>query len=137
MLLALVAFALNLAILLSDRAPGLFRRVSLKVDAGVARAASAAGAQSDPRVPQSDFDIHVVLWAVAALLVGLAIWSWGSLLLASAAVLTASMLVEGSQAFLTTTRTVQLGDAAGNVVGVMLGTAAVVAFGLAWRWLTG
>lgn len=133
LLLAVVAFGVNLAILLSDRAPGLFRRLSLKVDAGVTRAANAAGAQSDVRVPQSDVDIHIALWAMATLLVGLAMWSWASLFLSAGAVLCASLVVEGSQAFLTATRTVQASDAAANVVGVVVGLVAVVAVAGAWR----
>jgi hypothetical protein len=133
LLLAFLAFAVNLAILLSDRAPGLFRRLSLKVDAGVARAASAAGGQSDVRIPQSDVDIHIALWAVATLLVGLAMWSWASLFLGACGVLCASLVVEGSQAFLTATRTVQASDAAANLVGVVLGLAAVVAIAGGWR----
>jgi len=133
MALALVALAANLVILLSDRAPGLFRRLSGKIDAGVTRAAGVAGTPSDIRVPQSDFDLHVALWGIAALLVGLAMWSWLSLLLGGATLFAVSVVVEGSQAVLTTTRTVQGADVAPNLLGVALGTVAVVVLAVLWR----
>lgn len=136
LLLSLGAFAANAVILLSDRAPGLFRRLSVRVDAGVHRAAGAAGVDvpgGSVRVPQSDFDVHVLIWAVAALLVGLATWSWFSLFLASGTVFGASVVLELSQHFLSRSRTVQLADVAANAVGVVTGLCAVAAFAVGWR----
>ncbi len=135
LVLSLGAFAANAVILLSDRAPGLFRRLSDRIDAGVTRAAGATGVDvpgGAVRVPQSDFDVHVVIWAVAALLVGLAAWSWLSLLLAGGSVFTVSVALELSQQLLTNSRTVQLRDVVANAVGTGCGTGAVAAFGLAW-----
>ncbi|HET7718400.1 MAG TPA: hypothetical protein VFK43_00445, partial [Acidimicrobiales bacterium] len=109
LLLSLGVFAVNAVILLSDRAPGLFRRLSSRIDAGVNRAAGAAGVDvpaGSVRVPQSDFDVHVVIWAVAALLVGLAMWSWASLVVGSAAVLVASVALELAQQAYSRSRTV-------------------------------
>jgi hypothetical protein len=77
----------------------------------------------------------VAIWAVAALLVGLAMWSWASLVLASAAVLVASAGIELSQQSLTQSRTLQLQDLLGNVLGVVTGMCAVAAFSLLWRLL--
>ena len=134
-LLGLGAFATNALILLSDRAPGLLRRVSARIDAGVTRAATAAGVDvpgRDVRVPQSDFDVHVAIWAVAAVLVGLASWSWMSLFLGNAAVLVVSLGLEVAQP-LFSSRNVQVGDILGNVVGVVAGTGAVAGFALLWR----
>ena len=136
-LLSLGAFSLNAVILLSDRAPGLFSRVSRRIDAGVTRAAGATGLDvggRNVRVPESDFDVHVVIWAVAALLVGLAAWSWMSLLLGSCMVLAASVVLELAQWIYTTSRTVQVSDLLGNVVGVLVGTGAAAAFGGWWRY---
>jgi len=130
--LSLCSYAANAVILLSDRAPGVFRRVGTRIDAGVSRAAGATGVDVPARVPQSDFDVHIVIWGLAALLVGLAVWSWLSLLLASAAVFASSVGFELSQRVLTQSRTVQLADVVGNAVGVSLGTAAAVTFALAW-----
>ena len=135
-LLSLAAFAGNAVILLSDRAPGLLSRLSSRIDAGVHQAAGAAGVDvpgGSVRVPQSDFDVHVVIWTVAALLVGLAMWSWASLVTGSALVLATSVALELAQPVFTRSRTVQLGDLMGNLLGVVTGTCAVAAFALAWR----
>ena len=135
-LLALGAFAANAAILLSDRAPGFLSRLSRRIDAGVSRAAGATGLDVPGRglnVPQSDFDVHVAIWAVAALLVGLAMWSWASLLLGSGLVFVASVGLELAQSAFTRSRTVQFHDLLGNAVGVLTGTCVVAAFALAYR----
>jgi hypothetical protein len=135
-LLSLGSFAANAVILLSDRAPGLLGRLSARVDAGISRAAGATGLDvpgRDVGVPRSDFDVHVAIWALAALLVGLAAWSWVSLLLANGLVLSGSVALELSQRFLTTSRQVQLQDLLGNTLGVLAGTCAVAAFAVLWR----
>jgi hypothetical protein len=135
-LLSLGAFAANAAILLSDRAPGFLRRVSARIDAGVSRAATATGLDvpgRDVSVPQSDFDVHVVIWALAALLVGLATWSWASLLLGSGLVFVASVGLELAQHAFSSSRTVQFDDLMGNAVGVVAGTCVVAALAILWR----
>lgn len=137
-LLSLGALAANAVILLSDRAPGVFRQLSARIDAGVHRAAGAAGVDvpgGSVRVPQSDFDVHVAIWAVAALLVGLAMWSWASLVVGSAAVLVASVALELAQEAYSRSRTVQFEDVIANILGVVTGTCAVAAFALLWRLL--
>lgn len=131
-LLSFGAFGANAVILLSDRAPGLFRRVSARIDAGVSRAAGATGVDVSGQVPRSDFDVHVVIWAIAALLVGLAAWSWLSLLLASAGVFASSVGLELAQGRFTRVRTVQLGDVRANAVGVLSGVCAVAVFTIVW-----
>ena len=136
LVLSLGAFAINAVILLSDRAPGVFRRLSSRIDAGVHRAAGAAGVDvpgGSVRVTRSDFDVHVAIWAVAALLVGLAMWSWASLVMASAAVLVTSVGLELAQQAYTRSRSVQFEDILGNTLGVVAGTSAVVAFTIVWR----
>lgn len=135
-LLSLVSLAVNVVLLLSDRAPGVLSRLSSRIDAGAHRAAGAAGVNvpgGSVRVPQSDFDVHVAIWAVAALLVGLAMWSWASLVVGNAAVLVASAGIELSQQFFSRSRTLQLQDLLGNVLGVTIGTCAVAAFALVWN----
>jgi len=119
------AFAANAVILLSDRAPGLFRRVGNRIDAGVPG--------GNVRIPQSDFGVHIAIWGIAALLVGLGMWSWLSLAAAEGTVFASSVAFELSQRVLTRTRSVSLSDVIGNVTGVLVGTATVVAFVLAWR----
>jgi hypothetical protein len=135
-LLAVGALGANALILLSDRAPGLLSRIARRIDVGVARAAGAAGvdvSRGDVPVPRSDFDVHVLIWGVAALLAGLAAWSWASLFLAEGAVFLASVALEAAQDVYSTSRSVQLSDLMGNAVGVLAGTGAVVAFALLWR----
>jgi hypothetical protein len=134
--LSLAAVAANAVLLLSDRAPGLLRRISSRIDAGVSRAAGAAGVDvsgRDVRVPRSDFDVHVLIWAVAALLVGLAAWSWLSLAIASATVFTASVALELAQRTYSNSRRVQFDDVVANGVGVVAGACLVAAFALAWK----
>ncbi len=136
LLLALGALGANAVILLSDRAPGLLGRVARRIDAGVDQAANVAGIDvpgRGVRVPRSDFDVHVAIWAVAALLVGLAMWSWLSLVIGNGLVFAASVVLEWAQAGYSRSRTVELADLAGNAVGVLVGTVAVVAFALLWR----
>jgi hypothetical protein len=135
LLLSLVALAANAVILLSDRAPGLFRRLSLRIDAEVQRAAGAVGVDVPGRglpAPQSDFDIHVIIWGVAALLVGLAAWSWLSLFMASSTVFASSVVLELAQGAYSRTRAVQYSDIVGNAVGVVVGTCLVAAFSIVW-----
>ena len=135
MLLALGALGANAVILLSDRAPGLLGRVARRIDVGVDRAANAAGIDVPGRnvqVPRSDFDVHVAIWAVAGLLVGLAMWSWLSLLLGNGLVFAGSVVLELAQAGYSRSRTVELTDIAGNAVGVALGTLAVATFAALW-----
>ncbi len=135
LLLSLGGLAANALILLSDRAPGLLRRVARRIDVEVDRAAGAAGVDvpgSGVGVPQSDFDVHLVMWCVAAVLVGLGTWSWLSLLMASSTVLASSVVLEMAQGAYSRTRSVQFSDIVGNTLGVMIGTAVVAAFSLAW-----
>ena len=137
LLLSVGAVAANAVVLLSDRAPGLLGRVARRIDAGVDQAANATGIDVPGRnvrvVPRSDFDVHVAIWAVAALLVGLAMWSWLSLLLANGLVFAGSVVLEWAQAGYSRSRTVELADLAGNAVGVAAGTLAVATFALLWR----
>jgi|HigsolmetaAR201D_1030396.scaffolds.fasta_scaffold64541_1 hypothetical protein len=137
-LVALGALAFNAALMLSDRAPGLLRRVfgdsvqrlSARIDASerLADLAARAGTQ----VPESDAIVHVAVWAVAALLVGLTVWSWVGLLFGSAVVLGASAVVELAQGRLTDTRAVEASDLAANALGVAAGTVAAGACYVLW-----
>jgi hypothetical protein len=134
LLLSVGALAVNALILLSDRAPGVFSRLSSRLDVGVHRAAGAAGVDvpgTTVRVPQSDFGVHVAIWAVAALLIGLAAWSWVSLLMASATVFAASVVLELAQGVYSG-RSFEFSDIAGNALGVLIATALVAAFALVW-----
>ncbi len=118
-------------LLLSDRAPGLLRRLSARIDAGSSRTAQIA---SEAR-PQSDFEIHVLVWAVVTVFVGLAMWSSRSLLASAIAVLLLSVAAEKAQELLTATRGLEVADVMANVLGVAAGLGAVsgLAILLGWR----
>jgi hypothetical protein len=134
-MLSLAACAANVILLLSDRAPGLLSRISRRIDAGVDRAADATGigVPGGNVQARSDFDVHVAIWAVSALLVGLAMWSWLSLLVANGSLFSASVALELAQSTYTRSRNVELVDLAANAVGVLVGTVAVAAFAVLWR----
>jgi hypothetical protein len=117
-------------VLMSDRAPGLLERISRRIDAGSSRAAQVA---SQTR-PQSDFEIHIVLWAVITVVVGLTMWSNRSVLASAIVVLLASVVAERAQEALTISREMQLGDVAGNTIGVLAGLGLVTALAIVMDW---
>ena len=131
-LLGLVVLAANTLILLSDRAPGLFRRLSARLDASSIQSVSA---QVTPggRLPETDFMIHVALWAVATVFVALAMGSVLTKLVAAGTVLAYSVALEVAQGVYTTLRTPQRADLVGNALGVAAGLAVALAVGfLLW-----
>lgn len=131
--------AFNAALMVSDRAPGVLRRVFgdsarrlfERIDAG-ARVSSVA---SDPRVPESDALVHIAVWALAVVLVGVAVWTWAGLVIGGVAVFACSLFVEVSQGRLSDTRAVEASDAAANGLGVAIGSSAVAGCYLAWSAL--
>jgi hypothetical protein len=117
-------------VLMSDRAPGLLERVSRRIDAGSSRAAALA---SQTR-PQSDFEIHIVLWAVITVVVGLTMWSNRSLLASAIVVLMASVVAERAQEALTASREMQLSDVVANTIGVLAGLGLVTGLAILMGW---
>jgi hypothetical protein len=130
------AVLFNAALMLSDRAPGASRRfggefvarLSERIDAG-GRPAQLA---NNPRLPSSDALVHIGVWGVATLLVGLALWSWRGLVIGAAVLLVLSAAIEVAQGRYTDTRTSQVGDMVANGVGVAVGTAAAAGCYLLW-----
>ncbi len=116
-------------LLLSDRAPGLLERVSRRIDVGSRVAQLAAETRS-----QSDFEIHVVLWGAVTVLVGLAMWSNRSLLASAVTILVVSGVAERAQGVLTETRSMQVADLAGNVIGVCAGLGLVSGLAILMGW---
>lgn len=133
-LLGVGMLAFNAALMLSDRAPGALRRLfgdaverwSARIDA------RAGGTITTEQLPESDVVVHVAVWALAALLVGLAVWTWSGLVLGGAAVLGVSVLVEVGQEVWADTRAVEASDLAANALGVGLGVIAAGACYLLW-----
>lgn len=128
-LLGVAALMFNAALMLSDRAPSVMRRLggdfirrlSARIDAG----GRASDVLTDPRLPESDTIVHVAVWALAVTLVGFAVWRWIGLLVGAAVLFGMSILVEVAQGRLTDSRAVEASDVRGNLAGVALGTVAV------------
>jgi hypothetical protein len=121
------------ALMLSDRAPGVLQSVfGDAVQRLSARLDASQRLPSTDQLPESDFIVHVGLWAVAAVLVGWTIWSWRGLLLGALTVFTLSVLVEAAQGTYSDTRAVEAGDVAANAVGVGVGAAVVGVCYLVW-----
>lgn len=135
-LLALAAIGFNAALMLSDRAPGLLervfggpaRRLFARIDAGTRLAA-------DPRLPQSDAIVHIVVWAAAVGLVGLALWTWRGLVGASVLILSLSLVLEILQGRFSDSRSVERTDAVANAIGVGAGAVAAATCYLAYSTL--
>ena len=117
-------------VLLSDRAPGLLERISRRIDVGSSRAAQLA---SQAR-PQSDFEIHIVLWAVITVVVGLTMWSNRSVLASAIVVLMGSVAAERAQEALTVSREMQLSDVVANTIGVLAGLGVVTGLAILLGW---
>jgi hypothetical protein len=129
----------NAALMISDRAPGLLRRLfgdwvrrlSERIDAG-GRVMSVA---SDPRLPENDSLVHIAVWALAMGLVGIAVWTWRSLFVGGIVVFGCSLVVEFSQGRLSDTREMEVSDILANALGVILGVVAVGFCYLLWSTL--
>lgn len=143
-LLGLGAAGFAVALMLSDRAPGLLRevfgdrarRLWNRIDAS-----EPAHAVTQGDLPEPDFVVHVVVWCVVVMLVAMAIWTWRGLVGAAIGVFAASVVLEAAQARFSTTRSVQRNDVVANGLGVAAGTCAVALILLAWtaiaRWAGG
>jgi hypothetical protein len=121
------ALLFNALLMLSDRAPDALQRVGgdavrrlfERIDLG----GRGAGVLNDPRLPESDTIVHITVWAIAAVFVGWALWSWIGLILGAATVFAASVAIEVLQGTLSTTRRVESRDVAANLAGVLIGSA--------------
>jgi VanZ family protein len=135
-LVALAGLLFTGALLLSDRAPGLMRRVLggaaerlwARIDAAGAPTALGEEARTRP-----DFVVHMVVWAVVTMLVALTVWSvWGAVW-AMVGALAASVTLEVLQGRWTHSRAVEFVDVVANTTGVLLGgSAALGVMGLGW-----
>ncbi len=129
-LAAAVVLAVNTVVLLSDRAPGLLHRLSDRLAVDTLRVTAAQVAPGSD-LPRSYFLMHVALWALATALVGLAMGSTGSKVVAAGLVLLYSAGVELAQAMVTDSRSPQPADMVANTLGVAAGLAVAVGVGFA------
>ncbi|MGB0115072.1 MAG: hypothetical protein WBP59_17765 [Ilumatobacteraceae bacterium] len=128
--LAVVLF--NVALMLSDQAPGFLRRIfgdaldrlSDRIDAGARIPAE--------QLPASDTVVHVLVWGAATLLIGLTVWTWRGLALAALGLLAVSACVEIAQGAYSSSRSVEASDAVANALGVGVGVALAAVCYLAW-----
>ena len=131
-LLGLAMVMFNVVLMLSDRAPGFLRRVFGDVVVRLSERIDATGRIPGEQLPETDAVVHLALWASATLLVGLTIWTWRGLLIASLTMLAISALVEIAQGVYSSTREVDPNDAVANATGVALGMLAAALAYLSW-----
>lgn len=132
--LGLVAILFNVALMLSDRAPSFLRRVFGDAIVRLSNRIDAAARIPADQIPETDTAVHVAVWATATLLVGLTVWTWRGLLIASLAVLVASAAVEISQGVYSSSRAVERSDAIANTIGVVLGMLVAASAYVLWSF---
>lgn len=128
-LVGVAVVAANTALLLSDRAPRALRSMFGDLAVDISRRLDSDGratAALDARDVGSDSIVHLGLWATATVVIGLAVWSWGGAAISAVVVGAVSLLVEVAQGRYSTTRNVEMRDAVFNLLGVAVGTVAVV-----------
>ena len=129
------ALLFNAALMLSDRAPratrrilgGFQRRLSERIDAD-----SRVHLAADEHLPESDAIVHIGVWAVAVILVGMTVWSWRGLAVAAIGVFAVSVAIELGQGRYSATRSVESGDILANATGTAVGVAVTACAYLAW-----
>ena len=131
-LLGLAVVLFNVALMLSDRAPGFLRRAFGDVVVGLSDRIDATARVPAEQLPGSDVVVHIAVWATAMALVGLTIWTWRGLMAASLVVLATSAVVEIAQGVYSSTRVVERSDALANAVGVGVGTLVAISAYISW-----
>lgn len=126
--------------MLSDRAPGLTKQIfgdfAVRLSDRLNRSEQ-LGTLTEGRNPGNDAIVHIGVWAVATVLVGLALWRWSALAIAAVAIFAASIFIEVGQGRYTSSRAVELSDVAANGTGVALGSLAAAACYVAWSAMSG
>ena len=134
-LLGLGASMFTVALMLSDRAPGVVKRLfgeRVRLLWERIDATGRAEFVTADRVPESDNMVHIAVWAVVMLLVGLTVWSWRWLIVAAPMVIGASAIVEVGQGRWADTRSVEASDIVANSLGVCLGVVGAALLYLCW-----
>ncbi len=133
--LGVAALVFNAALMLSDRSPGLTRRVlggfqrrlSERIDAD-----SPVRLAADGHLSEGDAIVHIGVWAVAIILFGMMVWSWRWLAVSAIGIFAMSIAIELGQGPLSETRSVESGDVMANATGVAVGIAVTACAYLAW-----
>jgi hypothetical protein len=124
-LLALLVLGgvVSVPLMLSDRAPDLFDRVTDAIEENVF---PDLWWEVKTIVPAGDVAMHVLFFAGLALVAGLLSWSWRTFVLGQVGVLAAGMALEVMQPVFTSSRNIQLHDVASNVGGQLAGMVAAL-----------
>lgn len=76
--------------------------------------------------------MHIVLWTVVTVLIGLTIWTWRGLVVAAALLAAVGIGLELAQGRFATTRNVEASDALANLIGIGVGATLAGLCYLAW-----
>ena len=131
-LVGVASVVFNVAIMLSDRAPGFLRRIFGDAVVRLSERIDANGRLPAEQLPETDAIVHITVWAAATALVALTIWTWRGLVVAALTMLVVSAAVEVGQGVYSSTRKVEIGDALANAAGVTIGATAAAAAYLVW-----
>lgn len=131
-LIGLGALMFNVALMISDQAPGVTRQLFGDFAQRLADRLDASDSVDTDRLPGSDALVHIGVWAVATMLVALTVWHWWALVPIAVSVFAASVVVEIGQGRYSSTRAVEVGDVLANAVGIALGTSAAAVCMLGW-----
>lgn len=116
-------------LMFADRVPGMLDRISDSIENGFG---DWYWSGIKPYFPRPDEAMHVLLFAGAALLVGMLCWSWRTFAVGQALVLAAGLGIEFLQPVFTSSRDIQEHDIVSNLIGQSIGV--VVAVALWWAW---
>jgi hypothetical protein len=133
--LAALGLVAMVPLMFADRAPGVLDRISDGIENTFP---DYYWDTLKPHAPEADVAMHLMLFATAAVLVGLVCWSWPTFVAGQVAILAGGMAIEVLQPMFTSSRDIETHDMAANLLGQAMGIgfALVVIFGWsAWeRW---
>lgn len=133
--LLLLGAVLAVPIMLSDRAPDFFDRVTDTIEERWFP--DVWWDDIKPLVPEADVAMHVLFFGGLALVVGLLSWSWRTFALGQLGVLALGTGLELLQPVFTTSRNIQLHDVVSNVGGQVLGIGVALLAVQVLRWRRG
>jgi len=131
-LIGVAALLFNVALMISDRAPGVTRRLFGGFAQRLADRLDATSTIAADDLPGNDAIVHIGVWAVATTLVALMFWRWSTLVPVAIAVFATSVAVEFGQGRYSSSRAVEFSDLLANAVGVGVGVTAAALCMLGW-----
>lgn len=131
-LIGVAALLFNVVLMISDRAPGITRRLFGGFAQRLTDRLDTTSAIDTADIPGNDAIVHIGVWALATALVALTVWRWVALIPVGAVVFAASVAVEVGQGRYSSTRAVEFSDILANAVGVGVGIGTAATCMLAW-----